>query len=112
MSQLSYHEQVDRENILRLRNLIKDLPPFCGDFFRGIEPRTSSRTRIAYAYDLHVFFDFLHKENPALARITVQDIKLDQLDQEPGGHEQGTGNHAKNILPEKFLQLLLQERAN
>ena len=54
MSQLSYHEQVDRENILRLRNLIKDLPPFCGDFFRGIEPRTSSRTRIAYAYDLHV----------------------------------------------------------
>ena len=38
MSQLSYHEQVDRENILRLRNLIKDLPPFCGDFFRGIEP--------------------------------------------------------------------------
>lgn len=62
MSQLSYHEQVDRENILRLRNLIKDLPPFCGDFFRGIEPRTSSRTRIAYAYDLHVFFDFLHKE--------------------------------------------------
>ena len=81
MSQLSYHEQVDRENILRLRNLIKDLPPFCGDFFRGIEPRTSSRTRIAYAYDLHVFFDFLHKENPALARITVQDIKLDQLDQ-------------------------------
>ena len=67
MSQLSYHEQVDRENILRLRNLIKDLPPFCGDFFRGIEPRTSSRTRIAYAYDLHVFFDFLHKENPALA---------------------------------------------
>ena len=69
MSQLSYHEQVDRENILRLRNLIKDLPPFCGDFFRGIEPRTSSRTRIAYAYDLHVFFDFLHKENPAIARL-------------------------------------------
>ena len=114
MSQLSYHEQVDRENILRLRNLIKDLPPFCGDFFRGIEPRTSSRTRIAYAYDLHVFFDFLHKENPALARITVQDIKLDQLDQlsVTDFEEQGTGNHAQNFLPEKFLQLLLQERAN
>ena len=28
-----------------------------------------------------MFFDFLHKENPALARIAVQDIKLDQLDQ-------------------------------
>ena len=47
MSQLSYHEQVDRENILRLRNLIKDLPPFCGDFFRGIEiGRASCRERV------------------------------------------------------------------
>ena len=48
MSNLSYHEQIDRENILKLRHLIKDLPPFCGDFFRGIEPRTSSRTRISH----------------------------------------------------------------
>ena len=56
MSNLTYHEQIDKENILRLRELIRGLPPFCADFFRGIEPRTSSRTRIAYAYDLHVFF--------------------------------------------------------
>ena len=61
MSNLSYHEQIDRENILKLRGLVRNLPPFCSDFFRGIEPRTSSRTRIAYAYDLHVFFDFLHR---------------------------------------------------
>ena len=67
MSNLTYHEQIDKENIIRLRELIRGPPPFCADFFRGIEPRTSSRTRIAYAYDLHVFFDFLHKENPALA---------------------------------------------
>ena len=80
MASLTYHEQKDIENIKKLRGLIKELPPFCADFFRGIEPLTSTRTRIAYAYDLHVFFDFLHKENPALVRIAVQDIKLDQLD--------------------------------
>ena len=62
MSQLAYHEQKDIENIQKLRALIKELPPFCVDFFRGIEPRTSSRTRIAYAYDLHVFFDFLIRD--------------------------------------------------
>ena len=48
MSTLSYHEQKDKENIIRLRGLIRDLPGFCADFFRGIEPRTSSRTRIAH----------------------------------------------------------------
>ena len=49
MKQLPYHEQVDRENIIKLREMIRELPPFCPEFFRGIEPRTSSRTRIAYA---------------------------------------------------------------
>lgn len=81
MGNLSYHEQKDKENIVRLRELIRDLPPFCGDFFRGIEPRTSSRTRIAYAYDLHIFFDFLKKENPALKKLEIRDITLDHLDQ-------------------------------
>ena len=33
------------------------------------------------AYDLHVFFDFLHKENPVLSKIEVIDITLEHLDQ-------------------------------
>ncbi len=77
---LSYHQQKDIENVKHLRQLVKELPNFCGDFFRGIEPRTSSRTRIAYAYDLRVFFDFLIKENPVIGKLQVQDITLDHLD--------------------------------
>lgn len=77
---LSYHQQKDIENVKHLRQLIKELPHFCGDFFRGIEPRTSSRTRIAYAYDLKVFFDFLLKENPVINKLQVQDITLDHLE--------------------------------
>ena len=61
--------------------MMKALPPFCTEFFRGIEPRTSTRTRIAYAYDLSVFFDFLKKENPVFAKIERMDFKLEQLDQ-------------------------------
>lgn len=79
-SSLSYHQQKDIENVKHLRQLVKELPNFCGDFFRGIEPRTSSRTRIAYAYDLRVFFDFLIKENPVIGKLQVQDITLDHLD--------------------------------
>ena len=61
--------------------MMKALPPFCAEFFRGIEPRTSTRTRIAYAYDLSVFFDFLKKENPVFAKMERMDFKLEQLDQ-------------------------------
>ncbi len=81
MKQLPYHEQVDRENIQKLRSMIKELPPFCAEFFRGIEPQTSSRTRIAYAYDLKIFFDFLHRENPVIAKMDIKDITLSYLDE-------------------------------
>ena len=58
MANLSYHENVDKKNINKLRELGSELPSYCREFFRGIEPRTGSRTRIAYAYDLKVFFNW------------------------------------------------------
>ena len=61
--------------------MMTTLPPFCTEFFRGIEPRTSTRTRIAYAYDLSVFFDFLKKENPVFSKMERIDLTLDYLDQ-------------------------------
>lgn len=81
MANLPYHEQKDIENIKKLRQIIRELPPFCVEYFRGIEPRTSSRTRIAYAYDLTVFFDFLKKENPFFGKLERMDIKLEYMDQ-------------------------------
>ena len=81
MANIPYYQQKDIENIKKLREMMKALPPFCTEFFRGIEPRTSTRTRIAYAYDLSVFFDFLKKENPVFAKMERMDFKLEQLDQ-------------------------------
>lgn len=46
----------------KFRNVLLTLPPFCIEFFRGIEPRTSLLTRINYAYDLRLFFSFLENE--------------------------------------------------
>ena len=59
MTELPYHEQRDRKNEAKLQELLSALPPFCADFFRGIEPSTSSMTRLSYAYDISMFFDFL-----------------------------------------------------
>lgn len=75
-----YYEQVDKENIIKLRELISTLPPFVSNFFRGIEPTTSSRTRIAYAYDLRVFFDFLANNSPYCTHKKIIEITLDDLD--------------------------------
>ena len=81
MANLPYYEQKDIENIQKLRPMLKELPPFCTEYFRGIEPRTSTRTRIAYAYDLSVFFDFLKKENPVFSKMDRMDFRLEHLDQ-------------------------------
>ncbi len=78
---LNYHEEQNKKNILKLRELMDTLPRFCKDFFYGIEDYTSARTRLAYAYDLRVFFEFLHEKNPVCAREDIVNYKLDLLDQ-------------------------------
>lgn len=82
MANLSYHENVDKKNINKLRELGSELPSYCREFFRGIEPRTGSRTRIAYAYDLKVFFKYLLNNNPYLKKkySDISEISLADLD--------------------------------
>ncbi|MCL2618962.1 MAG: tyrosine-type recombinase/integrase [Defluviitaleaceae bacterium] len=55
----NYHEEVKRDIITKLRQLIGELPEFCEEFFLGISERTSVRTRMGYALDLKIFFAFL-----------------------------------------------------
>ena len=78
---ITYHDQVNMDNTLRLREALKTLPPFAKDYFRAIEPTTSTRTRISYAYDIRIFFQFLMSENPALKDKDVTDLTVDILDQ-------------------------------
>lgn len=81
MAERPYNEQIAIENEKKLRLLLKQLPSFATDFFRGIEPNTSSRTRIAYAYDLIVFFEWLRNSNPSLSLTEVSKLKLELLEQ-------------------------------
>ena len=68
------------QNILKMRTVLEELPPFCKEFFRGIEQYTSTRTRLAYAYDLRMFFEFLHEKNSACAKLEISRIPLTYLD--------------------------------
>lgn len=80
MEYRTYHEQSDMENIRKLREVLKTLPPFAKDYFRAVEPTTSTKTRISYAYDIRVFFRFLIKENPVYKNYDTRDFKLSDLD--------------------------------
>lgn len=81
MKERAYHEKVNIENEKKLRELMQQLPRFCREFFIGIEPSTSSRTRIAYAYDLGVFFNYLHENNNTLNKMDITDFPISILEQ-------------------------------
>jgi len=76
----NYHDELNKKNILHLRELLDTLPPFCAQFFRGIQEYTSSRTRIAYAYDIRVFFEYLHESNPIFRKTPIKEYPLEILD--------------------------------
>ena len=82
----TYQEEIYVNYTLRLREILKTLPPFALDYFRAIEPRTSAKTRISYAYDIRTFFRFLMETNPVYHNYTIdqfrpQDLeKLDPMD--------------------------------
>lgn len=76
----TYHEQKYIDNTLRLRQILKTLPPFAKDYFRAVEPTTSARTRISYAYDIRVFFHFLMENNPFYKNYTVDQFTLADLE--------------------------------
>ena len=77
---ITYHEEKDVENTLKLREVLKTLPAFCKDYFRAIEPTTSTKTRISYAYDIRVFFRFLKDQNPSFKNTDITDFSISVLD--------------------------------
>lgn len=77
----NYHDEQNKQNILKLRAVLDTLPGFCRTFFRGIEDYTSTRTRLAYAYDIRLFFEFLHEKNSICAKMEIKDIPFDILEQ-------------------------------
>lgn len=77
---LTYHEQTDIENTQKLRDILQTLPAFAKNYFRALEPTTSTSTRIAYAYDIRVFFRFLMENNPSLKDKDITKLTVDILD--------------------------------
>ncbi len=74
----NYYAKRNITDIEKITELLDELPPFCSDYFLGVESRTSSQTRLKYAYDLRIFFDFLCKKK--YRNFDVLDLTLEQLE--------------------------------
>jgi len=75
-----YYDEQQKQYILKIRLVLDTLPPFCRQFFRSIEDYTSAKTRLAYAYDIRLFFEFLHDVNPICKKKEITEYPLSLLD--------------------------------
>ena len=75
----TYFEQREITCLERMDKIIDELPYYVRDFFVGVEQRTSPLTRLNYAYDLRVFFDFLTKKvfkDKKIPEIELNDLSM------------------------------------
>ena len=76
---MSYHDEQKKKLTLKLRDLTQQMPSFCREYFRSVEQSNSERTRLGYANDLMIFFEFLLDHFDNLNQKAVKDITLEDI---------------------------------
>ncbi|WP_066683471.1 tyrosine-type recombinase/integrase [Christensenella intestinihominis] len=75
----NYHQNLNQKMTLRLREIMKDLPSFTSSFFIAMENTSTILTRVNYAADLRIFFQFLVREIPSFIGRSVSEITKEDL---------------------------------
>ncbi len=81
MANERYYDQFNREKYDKFNALLDELPYFCNEYFTGIDSTTSVLTKLNYATDLSIFFDFLVHKVRGFVGKSVLDITLQDLDE-------------------------------
>ena len=81
MAKQSYYEQQNEAKYLKFNEILDSLPYFCGEYFTGVDMRTSVLTKLNYATDLAIFFDFLVHKIRGFVGKDVADITLDDINE-------------------------------
>ena len=76
----TYHSERDTQNVLQLRAILKDFPPFARQYFLAQEASKETRTRLSYAYDIRTFFRYLQENNPVLRDREIRSWDVSILD--------------------------------
>ncbi len=70
----------NRNNMRKLNEMLADLPAFCSVFFIGIQDTTTPLTRLNYAVDLKLFFNYLVTYETAFYGKEIKSITMSDID--------------------------------
>lgn len=77
----NYYLDRNRRNMRKLNEMLGELPPFCSVFFIGIQDTTTPLTRLNYAVDLKLFFNYLVTYETQFYNRQIQSISIADIDE-------------------------------
>ena len=75
-----YYKDKKKQQTLKLRELISELPGFATDYLYDKEVSSQTSTLISYAYDLLTFFRYIKEMNPRFKDVAVKDFHLEDIE--------------------------------
>ena len=93
----NYHKQIDLQKTVKLRAVLKELPEFLAGFYATLSEQTSTSTRLAYAYDLRIFFAFLSED--VLNGVKPRDISIIDMSRVDSSHIHGFLEYLTYYIP-------------
>lgn len=81
----SFKQETQNRYHRKLDAILKELPDFCRTYFIGRENRLSEVTAVSYAYNLQMFFAYLHENNSYFGSREIKTYRLDDLEKLDSG---------------------------
>lgn len=75
-----YYKEKKKQQTLKLRELIAELPGFATDYIYDKEVSSQVSTLISYAYDLLTFFRYMKERNPKFKDTAIKDFRLSDME--------------------------------
>lgn len=73
---MTYKEEQEHLERIKLNRLKEELPEYMGRFFTGLDSSTSIKTRVAYAIDMKNFLQYVQEYNPMYREQGIKNIPL------------------------------------
>lgn len=75
----AFYKEKNKNQLLRLREILDRLPGFCVEFIQSKELTTQTSTLISYGYDLLTFLEFLREKNPLISKKEIKSISIEDI---------------------------------
>lgn len=79
---LKYNDEIEKDIRIKINEIQQELPKFCRNYFISLETTTLPRTRLGYAYDIRLFFQYLVESNPVYNKTGMRNLELKVLEEQ------------------------------